>query len=137
MRRRYGIRPLRRHQICGERAATGCSLREERLPSTQQCDHHDRKPELGVPCEQASGSQARNVIPHYKQLSGRNNIRTHSRSHTHQREHTPLLTTFTRIEAYKHSFFPSTIKTWITCTQQLVSKQSLDSFRRHLHSMPT
>ena len=24
------------HQICGERAATGCPLREERLPSTQR-----------------------------------------------------------------------------------------------------
>ena len=43
----------------------------------------------------------------------------------------------TRIEAYKHYFFPSTIKTWNKCTQQLVSKQSLDTFRRHLHSMPT
>ena len=81
------------HQICGERAATGCPLREERLPSTQQCNYHARKPEMGDPCEQAGGSQARNVVPHYKQLSGRNNIRTHSRSHTHQREHTPLLTT--------------------------------------------
>ena len=77
----------------GERAATGCPLHEDRLPSTQQCDHHARKPELGVPCEQASGSQARNVIPHYKQLSGRNNIRTHSRPYTHQRQHTLLLTT--------------------------------------------
>ena len=42
-----------KHQIGGERAATGCTLREERLPSTQQCDHHARKLELGVPCEQA------------------------------------------------------------------------------------
>ena len=82
------------HEICGERAATGGPIREERLPSTQQCDHHARKPELVVPCEQAGGSQARNVVPHYKQLSGRNNIRTHSRSYTHQRQHTPLLTTF-------------------------------------------
>ena len=43
---------------------------------------------------------------------------------------------FTRIRAYKHSFFRSTIKSWNKCTQQLVSKQSLDSFRRHLHSVP-
>lgn len=42
--------------------------------------------------------------------------------------------TFTRIDAYKHSFFPSTIKSWNKCTQQLVSKQSLDSFRQHLLS---
>ena len=90
-----GMGPVHRekHQICGERAATGCKLREERLPSTQQCDHHAGKPELSVPCEQAAGSQARNVVSHYKQLSGRNNIRTHSRSYTHQRQHTPLLTT--------------------------------------------
>ena len=90
-----GMGPVHRekHQNCGERAATGCTLREERLPSTQQCDHHARKLELGVPCEQAGGSQARNVMSHYKQLSGCNNIRTHSRSYTHQRQHTPLLTT--------------------------------------------
>ena len=44
---------------------------------------------------------------------------------------------FTRIEAYKHSFFPSTIKSWNKCTQQLVSKQSLNLFRRLLQSMPT
>ena len=48
---------------------------------------------LGVPCEQAGGSQARNVLSHYKQLSRRNNIRTHNRSYTHQRQHTPLLST--------------------------------------------
>ena len=80
-------------------------------------------------------------------------------SYTHQRQHTPLPTTIhlhrslqtlhvsrgnthrypqpsTCIEAYKHSFFPSTIKTWNNCTHQLVSKQSLNSFRRHLHSTP-
>ena len=108
------------HQICGERAATGCPLREERLPSTQQCNYHARKPEMGDPCEQAGGSQARNVVPHYKQLSGRNNIRTHSRSHTHQREHKPLLTTTHPHRTYKHSFFPSTIKSWNKCTQQLI-----------------
>ena len=44
---------------------------------------------------------------------------------------------FTRIEAYKHSFFPRTIKSWNKCTQQIVSKQSLDSFSRLLQSMPT
>ena len=134
-----GMGPVHRekYQIDGERAATGCTLPEEQLPSTQQCDHHARKLELGVPCEQAGGSQARNVVSHYKQLSGRNNIRTHSRSYTHQRQHTPLLSTFTRIEAYKHSFFPSTIKSWNKCTQQLVSKQSLNSFRRLLQAMPT
>ena len=82
-----------KHQICGECAATGCKLREERLPSTQQCDHHAGKLELGVRCEQAGGSQVRNVVSHYKQLSRRNNIRTHIRSYTHQRQHTPLLTT--------------------------------------------
>ena len=82
-----------KHKICRERAATGCTLRGERLPSTQQCDHHAGKLELGVPCEHAGGSQARNVVSHYKQLSRRNNIRTHSRSNTHQRQHTPLLTT--------------------------------------------
>ena len=75
-------------------AATGCPLHEDRLRSTQQFDHPARKAELGVPCEQASGSQARNVIPHYKQLNGRDNIRTHSRPYTHQRQHTLLLTTF-------------------------------------------
>ena len=90
-----GMGPVHRekHQICGERAATGCTLREERLPTTQQCNHHAGKLELGVPCEQAGGSQARNVLSDYKQLSRRNNIRTHSRSYTHQRQHTSLLTT--------------------------------------------
>ena len=105
------------HPICGERVATGGPLREERLPSTQQCDHHARKSELGVPCEQAGGSQARNVVPHYKQLSGRNNIRTHSLSYTHQRQHTPLFTTFHQHRSLHPSFFPSTIKTWNKCTQ--------------------
>ena len=91
-----GMGPVHRekHQICGERAATGCTLREERLPTTQQCNHHAGKLELGVPCEQAGRSQAHNVVPHYKQLSGSNNIRTHSRSYTHQRQHSPLHTTF-------------------------------------------
>ena len=83
----------KKHQICGERAATGFTLREERLPTTQQCDHHAGKLELGVPCEQAGGSQARNVVSNYKQLSRRVNIRTHSRAYTHHRQHTPLLTT--------------------------------------------
>jgi len=82
------------YQIFGERAATGCPLREEWLPLTQQCDHHAWQPELGDPCEQAGRSQARNVVPHYKQPSGHNNFRTHSHSYTHQRQHTLLLTTF-------------------------------------------
>ena len=56
-------------------------------------DHHAGKLELGVPWEQARGSQACNVVSHYKQLSRRNNVRTHSRSNTHQRQHTPLITT--------------------------------------------
>ena len=94
MPRRYGTPPQRKtSNRCGDRAATGCTLREERLPSTQQCDHHARKLELGVPCEQAGGSQARNIVAHYKQLSRRNNIRTHSRFYTHQRQHTPVLST--------------------------------------------
>ena len=78
---------------CGEPAATGCTLRKERLSTTQQCDYHAGKLELGVPCEQAGGSQARDVVSNYKQLSRRNNIRTHSRAYTHQRQHTLLLTT--------------------------------------------
>ena len=59
---------------------------------------------------------------------------TRTRDNTHR-----YLQPFTRIEAYKHSFFPSTIKSWNKCTQQLVSKQSLslNSFRRLLQSTPT
>jgi hypothetical protein len=57
---------------------------------------------------------------------------TRTRCNTHR-----YLQHSTRIEAYKHSFFPSNIKSWNKCTQQLVSKHSLDSFKRHLHSMPT
>ncbi|KAK2143878.1 hypothetical protein NP493_4388g00008 [Ridgeia piscesae] len=57
---------------------------------------------------------------------------TRTRGNTHH-----YLQPSTHIEAYKHSFFPNTIKSWNKCTQQLVSKQSLHSFRRHLHSMPT
>ena len=57
---------------------------------------------------------------------------TRTRGNTHR-----YLQPFTRIEAYKHSFFPSTIKSWNKYTQQLVSKQSLDSFRRLLQSTPT
>ena len=61
-----GMGPVQRgkHQIGRERAATGYTLREEPLPSTQQCDHHAGKLELGVPCEQAGGSHARNVVSH-------------------------------------------------------------------------
>ena len=35
-----GMGPFHRekYQICGERVATGCTHREKRLPSTQQCD---------------------------------------------------------------------------------------------------
>ena len=88
--RRYGTRPQRKTSNLWR---TCCTLREERLPTTQQCDHHAGKLELGVLCEQAGGSQARNVVSNYKKLSRRNNIRTHSRSYTHQRQHTPLLTT--------------------------------------------
>ena len=57
---------------------------------------------------------------------------TRTRCNTHR-----YLQPFTRIEAYKHSFFPSTIKSWNKFTQQLVSKQSLNSFRRLLQSLPT
>ena len=57
---------------------------------------------------------------------------TRTRGNTHR-----YLQPLTRIEAYKHSLFPSTIKSWNKCTQQLVSKQSLDSFRRLLQSTPT
>ena len=37
-----GMGPVQRekHQIDGERAATGCTPPNERLPSTQQCNHH-------------------------------------------------------------------------------------------------
>ena len=56
---------------------------------------------------------------------------TRTRGNTHR-----YLQPFTRIEAYKHSLFPITIKSWNKCTQQLVSKQSLDSFRRLLQSTP-
>ena len=57
---------------------------------------------------------------------------TRTRGNTHR-----YLQASTRIEAYTHSFFPSTIKSRNKCTHKLVSKQSLDSFRRLLHSMPT
>ena len=57
---------------------------------------------------------------------------TRTRGNAHR-----YLQPLTRFETYKHSFFPSTIKSWNKCTQQLVSKQSLISFRMHLHSMPT
>ena len=80
------------HQICGECTSSSCPLREEWLPSTQQCDHHDRKPESGDPCEEAGGSQALNVVPYCKQPCGRNNIHIHSRSYTHQSKHIPLPT---------------------------------------------
>ena len=50
---------------------------------------------------------------------------TRTRGNTHR-----YFQPFTRIEAYKHSFFACSIKSWNKCTQQLVSKQSLDSFRR-------
>ena len=53
---------------------------------------------------------------------------TRTRGNTHR-----YLQPSTHIEAYKHSFFPSTIKSRNQCTQQLVSQQSLGSFRRHLH----
>ena len=63
-----GMGPVHRgkHKICGERAATDCTLREERLPSTQQCDYHAGKLELGVPCEQASGSPAGQLVMLYR-----------------------------------------------------------------------
>jgi hypothetical protein len=47
---------------------------------------------------------------------------TRTRGNTHR-----YLQPSTCIEAYAYSFFPSTV----------VTKQSFDSFRRHLHSMPT
>ena len=124
------------HQICGERAATGCRLREERLPSTKQCDHHARKPELGDPCEQAGGS----LVMLYRIANNLVDVTTSAltAAHTRTTRNTHhYLQPSTHNEAYKHSFFLSTIKTWNKCTQQLVSKQSLDSFRRHLHTMPT
>ena len=45
---------------------------------------------------------------------------TRTRGNTHR-----YFQPFTRIEAYKHSFFPSTIKSWNKCTQQLVSNHSI------------
>ena len=47
---------------------------------------------------------------------------TRTRGNTH-RYLQPLI----RIEAYKQSFFPTTMKSWNKCTQQLVTKQSLNS----------
>ena len=38
----------------------------------------------------------------------------------------------TRIQAYKHSFFPSAIKIWNTLPQDLTSRPSLESFRAAL-----
>ena len=46
----------------------------------------------GWPLRAGGDRQARNVVPGRKQPGGRNNILTHSRSYTHQRQHTPLLT---------------------------------------------
>ena len=72
-------------------------------------------------------SQARNVVLQYKHslvdvtTSALTAAPTRSRGNTHR-----YLQPFTRIDAYKHSFFPSTIKSWNTCTHQLVSKQSLN-----------
>ena len=90
-------------------------------PFTEKCDHHDRNLEL-----QAGGSQARNVVRYRRQPCGRINIRTHSRS----REITyRYLQPSTHTEAYKHSFFQSTIKSWGKCTHH--------SFIKQLHSIPT
>ena len=77
--------------------------------------------------KQAGGRQASNVVPYRKQPCGRNNILTHSHSYTHQRKHGNThrcLQPSTRIKAYKHSFFPSTIKSWNKCTQQWANNHS-------------
>ena len=81
MRRRYGIRPQRRTYVeYVQRQAARFVKSDYRRRSS---DHHARKPELGISCEQAGESQARIILPHYKQRSVRNNIRTYSRSYTH------------------------------------------------------
>ena len=117
-----------------QRQATGFVKNDYRWPS-RLCDHHERKHEEGDPCKQAGGSQACNVYRNnlvYVTTFSLTAAPTRTRGNTRH-----YLQPSTHIEAYKHSFFPSTFKSWNNCTQQLVSKQSLDSFRRHLHSMPT
>ena len=45
--------------------------------------------------------------------------------------------TFTRVDAYKFSFFPSALRLWNKSTQELVSQPSVERFRQCLLTMPT
>ena len=45
--------------------------------------------------------------------------------------------TFTRVDAYKFSFFPSAIRLWNKSTQELVGQPSVERFRQCLLTMPT
>ena len=42
---------------------------------------------------------------------------------------TRFINPFTRVQAYKHSFFPSAIRIWNTLPAEIVGKQYLKSFR--------
>ena len=49
----------------------------------------------------------------------------------------PFYQTFTRVDAYKSSFFPSAIRLWNNSTHELVSQPSVERFRQCLLTMPT
>ena len=114
-----GIESVHReeHQICGEYAVTSCLLHEEQLPSMQQCD-------LKWVCLVSRWAEAKLVMLYHIAnnllvvTSSLTIAPTCTRANT-QRD----LESSTRLKAYKHSFFPSTIKSWNKCIQHLVSKQ--------------
>ena len=53
-------------------------------------------------------------------------VATESRTRGHE---TRFLQPFTRVQAYKHSFFPSAIRIWNTLPAEIVGKPSFESFR--------
>ena len=134
-----GMGPVHRekHQICGERAATGSRFVKSNyrrrssvttmLESLNWVSLASRRAEAKLVMLYRIANNLVDVS-----TSALTAAPTRTRGNTHR-----YLQPFTRIEAYKHSFFPSTIKSWNKCTQQLVSKQSLNSFRRLLQSMST
>ena len=61
------------------------------------------------------------AIPANKHL-----INTQSRTRGHE---TKFLQPFTRVQAYKQSFFPSAIRIWTTLPPDVMGKPSLDCFR--------
>ena len=64
------------------------------------------------------------AIPANKHL-----VPTQSRTRGHD---TRFLQPFTRVQSYKHSFFPSAIRIWNTLPSDVIAKPSLVSFREGL-----